>query len=66
MPKFSEPTIVINGIQMADAHAMTLRVAITDFHSRLTTAGELKEVLGELGVAYAQRCEEVLKAMGVI
>lgn len=61
----SEPKISINGTSLTDAQAMTLRVAVTDLHSRMSNPGALGEdETGEgIRVGYVARSREIADLM---
>lgn len=60
-----EPTITVNGFELSQAQAMTVRVALTDFVSKMNEPYALGE--DEVGKAiasgYAVRGMEVLNFM---
>lgn len=54
-----EPRIVINGLVLAPAHAMAVRVAVSSFRQDR----EHLEELGDFGRLYDQRLAEVERVM---
>lgn len=61
----SEPTIIVNGVQLTESQACAVRVAITSFHKEVLDPNHLGEDrLGRaITNAYKFRTEEVLKLM---
>jgi hypothetical protein len=61
----SEPTVNINGTSLTEAQAMTLRVAITEFLTRMSNVGELGEdQTGEdIRQRYSARSTEIVGLM---
>lgn len=58
-----EPEITINGVMLSEGAAMTIRVAVANFHDyvKQNDAG-----LGKIGKAYADQCEGIQRIMGVL
>lgn len=61
----NEPTVNINGTSLTEAQAMTLRVAITEFLTRMSNGGELGEdQTGEdIRQGYSARSSEIVSLM---
>lgn len=61
----SEPTVNINGTSLTEAQAMTLRVAVTDFLTRMSNVGELGEdQAGEdIRQRYSARSTEIVSLL---
>lgn len=60
----SEPTITINGQQLTDGQAMTVRVAIEHFASNLTAEGPGDDEHGRaMTKGYLDRISEIRKAI---
>lgn len=56
----SEPSIIINGIQLSEAQAMSIRVAISHFKDDLEEKGLGDDKLGkELTSGYLERLSEI-------
>ena len=62
MPKFTEPTITINGTTLSIGQAMTMRVAINNFLMDLQE-DDFMQTLGEIGPLYRDRVHEIVKLM---
>lgn len=64
MPKLGhqEPSIVINGVLLTIAQAMTVRVAIGNFLIELSDP-EFKRDLGVIGDLYSARLSEISRIM---
>lgn len=61
----SEPVITINGITLTEAQAMTVRVSVTNFRSRMDSRGALgKDETGEaIRQGYLARSTEIVSLM---
>ena len=61
-----EPEITINGVRLAEAQAMTVRVALTSFEHEMIQPDALgKDEHGRrMADAYAERAREVYRIMG--
>ena len=57
-----EPEIVINGVKLDFAQAMSVRVAVSSFRIDLTDP-EHREALGSIGDSYDKRLAEVERIM---
>ncbi|KQW30806.1 hypothetical protein ASC71_00435 [Rhizobium sp. Root1240] len=60
-----EPAITVNGTSLTEAQAVVVRVAVTDFQSRMSEPGALgRDVVGEdIRRGYQERSGEVLRVM---
>jgi hypothetical protein len=60
-----EADIVINGINLSEGQAMTLRVACHDFYSRMSTDGLGEDDMGKvMADAYLRQAASILRIMG--
>lgn len=60
----TEPQIKINGFDLTEAQATTIRVAVANFMTMLDDP-EMLELLGEIGLLYRARLREIEVVMGV-
>lgn len=61
----AEPRIEINGIALAYAQSMAIRVAVSDLYTQVRDP-EFAEELGPIAQEYEARLLEVLKIMGCV
>lgn len=61
----NEVTITINGVELTEAQAMTVRVGLSCFQFELREP-KFTELLGPIGPLYQQRLNEVFELMGLI
>ena len=61
----SEPSITINGVELTEAQASTVRVALSCFQFELREP-KFTELLGPIGPLYQARLNEVFRLMGLI
>lgn len=57
-----EPTVIINGVLLTNAQAMTLRVALTGFWSEVSDP-EYSKALGPIGPKYEKAASEIWRIM---
>lgn len=57
-----EPRITINGVELTDAQAMTVRVAIGNFRIELNDP-DFARALGTVGDVYKARAAEIERVM---
>ena len=60
---WNEPKITINGWDLTEGQACTLRVAMEEFAMQLSDP-EFKRKLGQIGENYLDRIAEIRKYMG--
>lgn len=58
-----EPTIIINGAELTDAQAMTVRVAVTSFAIEMNEPNALGVGGDPLAKAYSQQATVILSRM---
>ena len=58
----TEPVITINGTRLSEGQAMAVRVAVTNFHMRLTNKNYQRD-LGPVAAAYMARVREIVQLM---
>jgi hypothetical protein len=61
--RMTEPTITINGHALTEAQAITVRVAVTDFHATTSAGTVYAEAVGPISDTYRARLTEILKLM---
>lgn len=61
---FNEAKVTVNGIELNGAHAMTIRVALDSFRSRMLAEGLGDDEHGRfMATSYVARAAEVLELM---
>ncbi len=60
----AEPTIVINGRELTEAQACTVRIALANLRIELSDPKFLLAT-GELGVTYTRSIDEIQRIMGL-